>query len=150
MMTAQIEQLSFQCWEAQMLSPLEGIALSEIDTLIASLLLNTSAREPRTNKNIRQYLENQGYRVVDRELKRAIRRLRNEHAFPILASLEKPYGYWWCGSAVEMEGYISVVRSRALAELVCLKRIVDANFPQLSGQLSLPFDTEVNDGSKEV
>lgn len=146
-----IEQLKFDNYEAEMLAPLRGIELSEMDSLIASYLLDTTALKPRTNTDIREFLRKEKLRrISERSLKAAIRRLRVQHCFPILASLQKPWGYWWCRSVEEMDRYISVVRSRAISELAYLKPIVDHNFPQLAGQLQLPFDLEVNNESNET
>ncbi len=74
-------------------------------------------------------------RINERMVKKVIRTLRKDHAFPILARKRKPTGYWWCNSVEEMEAFIESFRKQALDELHTLSRIVNHNYPALQGQL---------------
>ncbi|HYX72155.1 MAG TPA: hypothetical protein VE732_05240 [Nitrososphaera sp.] len=131
------EQLKFKLYEEELLDPLRGHALTEIERFIASLLLDATTDKPiGIAEIIRAYAAHSGKRISDRIVKGIIRRLRKEHAFPILARRsKKPTGYWWCGSAAEMEMFIESFRSQALDELHTLSTIIKHNYPALLGQL---------------
>jgi hypothetical protein len=92
-------------------------------------------------------------RMDDRAVKDIIRTLRKDHEFPILSrkfarkaerdeagTVTRPAtlaGYWYCQSETEMIDFIRDFQQQPLDELHTLSRIVKANYPKLTGQLTL-------------
>lgn len=135
-----IEQIKFKEFEDELLSPLRGHALTETEEFVASLLLTVSIKRPMIGKEISEAVQKQfEIKLSQRAVMDAIRSLRKEHAFPILARRSKPPGYWWCGSIKEMEEYIQYVRRHTLDEMHTVSRIVRHNYPSLAGQLNFDF-----------
>jgi len=127
---------NFEKLEAEMISPLAGHALTEIEEYIAGLLLRASSEKPFRIADIINYVGLNLHTTIDeRAVKEIIRSLRRVHKFPILARRSKPAGYWWCTSATDMEEFITLFRSQALDELHTLSQIVRHNYPDLIGQL---------------
>ena len=136
-MTQQAE-LKFETFEAELLSPLGGHELTDVESFVASLLLSASRETPVGIKAIIQHVGRvKGFDLSERKVKSIIRSLRKDHAFPILASRQPPAGYWWCASAEEMTEFVESFKSQALDELHTLSKIVKHNYPALLGQLSL-------------
>lgn len=136
-----ISERNASIFESELLNPLRGHDLSEEEAYVANLLLDASSEKPMDNDSIRRALEMKFDRSCDaRTIKKIIRTLRKEHAFPILARRIKPFGYWWCSSKLEMQEFIETFRSQALDELHTLSRIVKENFPELAGQLRLEME----------
>lgn len=131
-------ELKFELFEAELLNPLRGHALSEIETFVAGLLLDASRNYPvGIRQIIAQVSRVKGFDLSERKVKDIVRTLRKDHAFPILASRKPPAGYYWCSSAEEMTEFIESFKSQALDELHTLSKIVRHNYPALLGQLSL-------------
>ena len=129
-------QLKFELYEQELLSPLQGHELTELESYIASLLLTASSHRPiGISEIIRCYESINDKRLSERVVKNTIRSLRRDHTFPILARRKEPAGYWWCASASEMEAFIESFRSQALDELHTLSKIIKHNYPALQGQL---------------
>jgi hypothetical protein len=132
------EQLKFQRFEDELLNPLSGHELSDVERFVANLLLDASRENPvGIRRIIEQVSRAKDFDLSERKVKEIIRSLRKDHAFPILASRKPPTGYWWCASADEMAEFIGSFRSQALDELHTLSKIVRHNYPALMGQLSL-------------
>jgi hypothetical protein len=132
-----VEQMKFKLFEEELLKPLRGHELSDLEMFVASLLLTANTFQPIGISEIIDAIEaKDGRRVSQRTIKDIIRTLRKDHTFPILARRSKPTGYWWCGSAAEMEAFIESFRAQALDELHTLTRIVKHNYPALQGQLN--------------
>jgi hypothetical protein len=131
-------QYTFKKFEDELLNPLRGHALTEIEECVASLLLDASAGAPMRIADITIAVGRQiALWPNDREVKRIVRSLRKEHGFPILSRKAKPAGYWWGVSVEEMKQFIQDWRKQAIDELHTLSKIVKQNYPELSGQLSL-------------
>ena len=129
-------QLKFELYEEELLNPLRGHKLSDLESFVASLLLTASTHRPTgIAEIIRAYEDATCARLNERTVKDVIRTLRRDHSFPILARRKKPTGYWWCASSQEMEAFIESFRAQALDELHTLSRIVKQNYPALQGQL---------------
>lgn len=131
-------QLKFRKFEDELLNPLRGHALTEIEQCVASLLLDATSATPIRIAEVtiavgRQLAE----WPDDRHVKQIVRELRKEHGFPILSRKGKPAGYWWAASTEEMEQFITDWRKQALDELHTLGKMVKQNYPDLAGQLSL-------------
>lgn len=137
-MTTAINPLAAETFEHELLNPLRGHDLSPLESFVASLLLDASAKKPLDNAALRRAVKTQmQFDCSVRFMKSIIRELRKGHAFPIVSRREKPAGYWWAASAEEMAAFIGVFRSQALDELHTLSRIVRENYPALAGQLRL-------------
>jgi hypothetical protein len=130
--------LGFETFEAELLNPLSGHELADVERFVASLLLGARRDSPVGIKAIIQQVGRvKGFDLSERKVKGIIRSLRKDHAFPILASRQPPTGYWWCASAEEMTEFVESFKSQALDELHTLSKIVKHNYPALMGQLSL-------------
>lgn len=135
------EQLKFLAFERELIDPLRGHELTEVEGYVSSLLLGASSARPIGIAEIRHHVElalNQ--RLDERTVKKIIRTLRKDHAFPILSRRRKPSGYWWCSSVEEMKSFIATFRGQALDELTTVAAIVKSNYPELAGQLRFDLD----------
>ena len=130
--------LKYEVFEQELLNPLRGHKLTECEAFVANLLLDASSHRPVKIRDIRLALERKGLTALSvRRVRKIVRTLRKEHAFPILARRSEPAGFWWCASAAEMDSFVKVFRSQAMDELHTLSRIVKQNYPALAGQLRL-------------
>src|SRR5215470_15988361 len=94
---------NYSIFEFELLNPLRGHTLTDLESYIASLLLGASAEKPVTNEEIRIAVKLKlGTSIKERAVKDVIRTLRKERSFPIIASRTRPAGYWWCNSKQEM------------------------------------------------
>jgi len=135
------EQLKFEVYENELLNPLRGHKLTELESYVANLLLDARSDRPIENEMIRISIDlSMNRKVTDRTVKNIIRSLRKEHHFPIVSRRKQPAGYWWCSSKQEMLDYIETFKGQALDELHTLNRIVKANYPELAGQLRLDLE----------
>ena len=126
-------------FESELFNPMLGHELTDREFYVGYLLLQASKQRPLGNDDIRRSMQlyfEETEEISERMVKNIIRKLRKDHAFPIISSRTKPAGYWWCQSKEEMEGFIETFRSQALDELHTLSRIVKNNFPALAGQLT--------------
>jgi hypothetical protein len=140
------EQLSFEIFEQEVLSPLAGHELTDLERFIANLLLDASSQKPLGNEEIGDQVQlhfagQKNYkdeRPDERTIKKIIRSLRRLHKFPIIARFDqKPYGYWWAKSAEEMLDYYNKAMGRLTDELKTIYGIIKANYPDYAGQLRL-------------
>lgn len=137
-MSAVNSERNFTLFEDALLLPLRGHTLSDLETIVACLLLSATSEKPTSIKDIIAAVQLQtGKRLDLRSVMDIVRTLRKEHAFPILSRKSKPNGYWWCSSVDDMKVFIESFRSVALDELHTLSRIIKQNYPELSGQLKL-------------
>ncbi|MGA9768841.1 MAG: hypothetical protein WBV94_07370 [Blastocatellia bacterium] len=139
MSSSRTEQIGFETFEQEVLSPLHGHKLTPVEQYIASLLLHATMKKPLTNDDLRTrvMMKFDMKRPNPRTIKTIIRSLRKFHHFPILAHFQKPYGYWWCQSAKEMLAYYEDAQSRLKDELHTLSQLIKRNFPEYAGQLNL-------------
>src|SRR5262245_50209424 len=115
--------------------------LSETERFILELLRAATSEKPLRNEDIREAFLRQFHRGIgEREVKNIIQTLRQEHAYPILASRRRPAGYWFCKSAEEMKEWMEVFRSQALDELRTARRILKQHYPELAGQLAFGIE----------
>jgi hypothetical protein len=155
-MSNDASQLSFEIFEREVLSPLAGHELSDLERFIANLLLDASSEKPLSNEEIGNQVQlhfigtkdYRGERPGERTIKRVMRSLRRQHKFPIVARFEhEPYGYWWAKSAEEMLDYFKKAMGRLTDELGTIHGIIKANYPDYAGQLRLPegFEEQTNE-----
>ena len=131
------EQLKFELYEDEVLQPLKGHELSDLEGYVASLLLHATSEQPIGIADIIRFVQiNLRKTISARLVKGTIRTLRKDHLFPILARRASPAGYWWCASADEMESFIESFRAQALDELHTISAMVKHHYPALAGQLT--------------
>jgi hypothetical protein len=131
-------QIKFRQFEDELLNPLKGHALTDIEMCVASILLDATVDTPVRIAELTVAVGRQlGEWPNGRAIKQLVRELRKEHGFPILSRKGKPAGYWWGASASEMQQFIKDWRKQALDELHTLSKMVKQNYPALAGQLSL-------------
>lgn len=128
----------FQILEEEILNPIAGRQLTATEEFIAGLLLDASSEQPiKTDEIIERLKAENNIELTFRELKKIIRSLRRNHAFPILTRRSKPAGYWWCQSIAEMKEFARLWQSQYFDEMVTLSVIVKANYPKLAGQMRI-------------
>ncbi|OLE52659.1 MAG: hypothetical protein AUG51_16950 [Acidobacteria bacterium 13_1_20CM_3_53_8] len=135
-MSAQLEQLKFRLFEDELLNPLRGHELSELESFVASLLLNASSQKPIGIKEIKRAVHKHlEQRISERRVKAIIRKLRKVHFFPILSHTAEPTGYWWSESSEQMKAFAERFQEQPLDQLHTLSKMVKHNYPELAGQL---------------
>jgi len=107
-----------------------------IEQAILELLKTATKAKPIKNAAIASsvYLAT-GERLSERRVKKIISGLRNR-AYPILASREKPFGYFWCGSIQELKDYETTYLNQAKKEFKTMRNM-RKNYQILAGQQSL-------------
>lgn len=134
------KQLSFpfQVLEQAIINPLDGQRMTATEEFISILLLEASSEKPiKTDEIIARMKADLNVEISFRELKKIIRSLRRNHAFPILTRRSKPAGYWWCQSIDEMREFARLWQSQYFDEMVTLSVILKTNYPRLAGQMRL-------------
>lgn len=129
--------LKYEIFEESLFAPLRGLKLSREEQLVASMILDATAKKPIGLKRLRRSLESAGVVISERVLKDIVRTLRKRHELPILSRRNQGGGFWWCESEQQMRDYYKHASRQPLDELHTLSRIVKANYPRLVGQLSL-------------
>ncbi|MET0466896.1 MAG: hypothetical protein ABW007_27290 [Chitinophagaceae bacterium] len=85
--------MKFETFEDELLQPLRGHELTDVETFVAGLLLEASREFPVGIKAIIEHVSRlKGFDLSERKVKEIIRSLRKEQAFPILASRRPPTG----------------------------------------------------------
>ena len=147
-MKAEQKQLSFpfEVFEEELATPIKGVALTENEAFVASLLLSATSEKPMKTDDLRNAIKNQSDQDVSfREIKKIIRSLRRNHAFPILSRRSKPAGLWWCQSISEMKEFTRLWQSQYFDEMTTLWLMMKHNYPKLAGQLRISdISTEKN------
>ncbi len=132
-------ELPFQILEEAIISPIAGRELSETEEFISILLLDASSEQPIKTDEIIERLKSEKRTTIGfRALKKIIRSLRRDQAFPILTRRAKPAGYFWCRSTAEMEQFAKLWQSQYFDEMKTLSIMLKANYPKLAGQMQLP------------
>lgn len=134
------KQLSFpfEVFEEEILNPVLGHKMTELEEFVAGLLLEASSEKPLQIKQIIEAVKTKFQRNINsRTVKDIIRGLRRNHAFPILSRREKPAGLWWCSSMSEMKEFMRLWQAQYSDEIYTLQIMVKNNFPRLAGQMKL-------------
>lgn len=129
----------FQVYEEGILNPLNGVQLNDVEAFVANLLLDATSEKPmKTEQIIAAVADGLNEKISFRQLKKVIRSLRVNHAFPILSRRSKPAGLWWCQSIDEMKEFARLWQSQYFDEMRTLYLMMKHNYPRLAGQLRLP------------
>jgi hypothetical protein len=142
-MSEENKQLSFpfEVLEEEMLNPLLGHQLNETEGFVATELLNATREKPMMIRDIIAAAKAQNSGAIgERQVKKIIRSLRRNHAFPILSRKEKPHGYYWATSEGEVKEFIKTWSAQYQDEAATLRVMLRHNFPRLAGQRHLFLD----------
>ena len=133
--------LPFEAFEQEMIDPLKGVPLSELESFVANLLLGATSSEPIKQAEIIAAVASKlEMTVSERMIRIVVRSLRRDRAFPICSRKGKPAGYWWGRTEPELEEFIRVWRAQFLDEAQTLSIMIKANFPRLAGQMKLELE----------
>ncbi len=140
MMSSTAEQLSFafELFEEEMISPVGGEPMSELEKFIASLLFEAASDRPlKTNEIVAAVADSLDQTLNFRRLKLIIKRLRDDRGFPILTRRSKPEGYYWCRSEAEFTEFRRMWWSQILSEINTIEKMTKRTYPHLAGQMRL-------------
>lgn len=135
------EDLPFETFEQEMLDPLKGVELSEIELFVAGLILDARSEKPIKMAEIAlAAMHQRAVDLSDRQIRIIVRKLRREHGFPVLTRKGKPAGYWWGRTADEMSEFVEVWKAQYLDEAQTLSKMLKVNYPRLAGQMKLALE----------
>lgn len=79
------------------------------------------------------------FELSDRTVKHYIEALRSDWLLPIGSSKFPPSGYYWISTPEEFKGWLEAFLSQPKEEFRTAHRMLGANFPELSGQISFEY-----------
>jgi len=132
--------LPYDVFEDELLAPIRGVALSELETFVATLLLRHSSEVPIKIATVIEAIKTRQIIVSDRQVKSIIRGFRRDRTFPICSRKSKPAGYWWGRTEAELEEFVTSWKSQYLDEAKTLSLMIKANYPRLAGQMKLALE----------
>lgn len=132
--------LPYDVFEDELLAPIRGVALSELETFVATLLLRHTSEVPIKIAAVIEAIKTRQITVSDRQVKSIIRDLRRQHLFPICSRKGKPAGYWWGRTEDEIAEFVEAWRAQYLDEAKTLSLMLKANYPRLAGQMKLALE----------
>lgn len=134
-------EFPFEVFEEEMVNPLKGVELSEMELFIASLLLAATSAKPIKMAGIIEAVENaRGVTLTNRQVRIIMRSLRRNHAFPICTRKGSPAGYYWGRSEKELEEFAGVWMAQYKDEAQTLHIMLKTNYPRLAGQMRLALE----------
>ncbi len=109
-----------------------------IEQTILENIKSRSKSNPIKNADLREIVfEVHNVHLSERTIKAYVKTFR-DNALPVLASREKPFGYFWAQTVEELESYELTFRAQAMSELTTLKNM-KINYKRLCGQKPLAF-----------
>lgn len=133
--------LPFAILEDEILAPIKGVDLTEIEFFVARLLLRATTEVLVKQQAIIQAIQlERGVTLDPRKVREIIRGLRRDRTFPICSRKGAPAGYWWGRTETELEEFIKVWKAQFIDEATTLSIMIKANFPRLAGQLRLALE----------
>ena len=133
--------LPFEIFEDEVLAPLKGVDLTDLEHFVAVMLLRATTEVPvKQQAIINAAFERRGVTLSDRKVREIIRSLRRDRTFPICSRKGAPAGYWWGRTEAELEEFIRVWKAQFIDEATTLSIMIKANFPRLAGQLRLGLE----------
>lgn len=133
--------LPYEVFEDEVLAPIKGVDLTDLEWFVATLLLRATTEMPVKQKAIIQAVkERNGSELSDRKVREIIRSFRRDRTFPICSRKGAPAGYWWGRTESELEEFIKVWKAQFIDEATTLSIMIKANFPRLAGQLRLALE----------
>lgn len=98
----------------------------------------------------RLYLQTWLKHKDERTTKKLIERLRTEWLLPIGSRKHEPMGHWIITDATDFMNWQRDFRKSAITQLGTLHRVAKANFPELAGQSTFDFATQIAKEVEEV
>lgn len=132
--------LPYEVIEDELLAPIRGVEMTDVETLVATLLLRHTSEVPIKIAGVIAAAEARYFTLNDRQVKAIIRGFRRDRTFPICSRKSKPAGYWWGRTEAELEEFITSWKSQYLDEAKTLSLMIKANYPRLAGQLKLALE----------
>lgn len=133
--------LPFDVFEEELLAPIKGVELTEIETFVAGLLLRATSEVPIKQAAIIVTAQTQlNAALSERQVRKIVRGLRRDHGFPICTRKGDPAGYWWGRTEAELEEFVRVWQAQYLDEAQTLSMMLKTNYPRLAGQLRLALE----------
>jgi hypothetical protein len=130
----------FQVIEEEILNPISGYQMTEVESFVAELLLDATSEKPMKMKQIIDVLADAKHeRVSERQMKIIIRTLRRDRGFPILTRRSRPAGYFWCRSVKEFKEFEAMWTKQTMDELTTLQLMKRRNYPKLAGQKLIAY-----------
>lgn len=130
--------LPFAVFEDEILAPIKGVDLTELECFVAKLLLRATSEVPVKHQAIINAVRDElGVPLSDRKVREIIRSFRRDRTFPICSRKGAPAGCWWGRTEAELEEFIRVWKAQFLDEAQTLSIMIKTNFPRLVGQLRL-------------
>ena len=109
-----------------------------IENTILEIIKSRSKSNPIKNIDLRERVfVIHGVRLSERTIKAYVKTFR-DNALPVLASREKPFGYFYAQEISELADYEKTFRAQAMSELTTLKNM-KVNYKRLCGQKPLAF-----------
>lgn len=141
--------LPFQTLEEELMAPLRGVHLTEVEFETAKILLRATTERPVKQGDVIMRLSMDGMFVTARQMRHIIRNLRRMHALPICSRKCSPAGYWWGRTEAELEEFAKVFFAQIEDEAQTVGIMLKKNYPRLAGQmrLELGVNPEENDVS---
>lgn len=135
------DDLPFEAFEQEMIDPLKGVELSEMEEFVASLLLDATTDKPMKMADVAiAAWQQKTVELSDRKIREIVHSLRNEHGFPICSRKRKPAGYWWGRTEAELEEFANVFFAQLKDEYHTVRKMLKTNYPRLAGQLKLALE----------
>src|ERR1044072_3417581 len=110
-------EFKYDLFEEELLAPRRGKELTQQEQLVASMILDATAKKPIGLKRLRRALKLSGVAITERDLKDTIRTRRKKHELPILSRRNKGGGFWWCENEEQMRAYYKHASKQPLDEL---------------------------------
>lgn len=135
------EDLPFETFEQEMIDPLKGVELSEIELFVAGLILDARSEQPIKMAEIAlAAMHQRAVDLSDRQIRTIVRCLRRDHGFPICTRKGAPAGYWWGRTEAELAEFVRVWQAQYLDEAQTLHKMLKVNYPRLAGQMKLALE----------
>lgn len=135
------EDIPYETIEQEILDPLKGVKLTEIEFFVASQILEARSQAPiKMAEIMARAFERRSITLDPRAVRVIVRSLRRNHGFPICTRKGAPAGYYWGRSEAELEEFVNVWKSQYLDEIVTLQQMTKTNYPRLAGQLRLALE----------
>jgi hypothetical protein len=88
--------------------------------------------------------------IDERSVKALMRSLRDEWLLPLTATRQKPFGYGIATTTDQLLEWGRITRAQAISELAVWYRVYRANAPELAGQQSLDFVSQISTELQEA
>jgi hypothetical protein len=140
-----LDPISYRVYGAICNLKLKNKPVDDLMLYMARALVSASAEQPIQGEALGYLLD-----VDARKIKELAKRLQDEWQLPVVASREKPYGYFYARTQEQLLSWARTNRSQAISMLVTQYHLLRSNLPELAGQQSLDFVNTVSDELQEA